>query len=203
MSHVLWGEEKKNKIKGWIQTCDVSEINAGYAKDEKRLYIVSADRTLEIEAKTVEEAKEFKIAFEILIQSQLAEQEKAAVIADSPAFKTLYSVCRKEHRELLCNGDVFKKWPAKSSLRKGSFTCRRLWCSPTVKKLSWGAISTSKEKGFILLSEVVYVMEDATDKLKFTVHAKGRSLDIEAKSIWIREKWIRALRFFIAYPYEQ
>jgi hypothetical protein len=46
---------------------------------------------------------------------------------------------------------------------------------------------------------MVQVLEDETDKLKFTIFSKDRSLDLEAKSAWVRDKWVKALRFWIEY----
>jgi hypothetical protein len=54
-------------------------------------------------------------------------------------------------------------------------------------------------KGSILLQDMVQVLEDDNDKLKFTIFSKARSLDLEAKSAWVRDKWVKALRFWIEF----
>jgi hypothetical protein len=75
--YLIWGSIDKENVKGYLATDDINEVNQGYGmKMQNRIYIVSADRTLEIETKTYEQAKNYKVAFEILIQMRAAEKEK-------------------------------------------------------------------------------------------------------------------------------
>jgi len=199
---VCWGDDTKENIKGYIPTRELTEINQGFGKNRNRFYIVSSTRTLELEAKTPGMAKEWVIAFQFLIQSHVAEDERKQEIANTSGFRDAVNKSRTEHTALLVAGDVFKKWPGKKKIQKGSFTVRKIWADTNLKNLNWGEINNTKDnkaKGFLVLDDMIQVQEDPKEELKFTVYAKGRSLDLEAKSPWVREKWVRALRFFIEF----
>jgi hypothetical protein len=132
-----------------------------------------------------------------LIQSCNAEQEQKKLLYTRAGMNNVINSAAEDYTKLLGEGDVFKKWPSKNkAIQKGSFTTRKLWASPNVDRLQWGDILTKKIMGFLLMQDVVYIHEDPIDKVKFTIFAQKRSLDLEAKSVWIREKWVRALRFF-------
>jgi len=98
-------------------------------------------------------------------------------------------------------GDVFKKWPTgqKTPFSLGKFTCRKLWATPIVDRLNWGETTpgNTKVRGCVLLEDMVEICEEPNDKAKFTIKVRGKSLDLEAKSPAIREKWVRAIRFFL------
>lgn len=53
--------------------------------------------------------------------------------------------------------------------------------------------------GFILTNDIVHIREDPTNQFKFTIYAQKRTLELESKSLIIRTKWIRALRFLIEF----
>jgi hypothetical protein len=100
----------------------------------------------------------------------------------------------------LTEGDVIKKWPGRKGLQKGSFTIRRIWADAKLQKICWGEIGqANKVKGFLELGQTVSIEEDEDDKegLKFTIVAEERSLDLEAKSSFTRDRWVRALRYLI------
>lgn len=61
---MVWGDEDKANVKGFIATTDIQEINQGFGKNKCRIYVVSAGRTLELEAKDSAMAKEWKTLFE-------------------------------------------------------------------------------------------------------------------------------------------
>jgi len=179
---VCWGDDTKENIKGYIPTRELTEINQGFGKNRNRFYIVSSTRTLELEAKTPGMAKEWVIAFQFLIQSHVAEDERKQEIANSTGFRDAVNKSRTEHTALLVAGDVFKKWPGKKKIQKGSFTVRKIWADANLAKLNWGEINNAKVRGYLVLDDMVQVQEDPKDELKFTVYAKDRSLDLEAKS---------------------
>jgi len=195
LDFLCWGED--TQVKGFMSTKEIEEINQGFGKNKNRIYVVSKIRTLELEAKDTKMAKDWKSAFEVLMKSCRLEQNKKNELQSAPEWKESIKVWTDEHANLLVAGDIFKKWPGKKKLQKGKFTCRKICCTPKLDKISWGDMGTSKVKGFLNFDEVVHVQEDPADKLKFAVIAKGRTLDLEAKSVWVREKWIRALRWFI------
>jgi len=199
LDFILWGDNDHNTVKGYIAAADVQEVNQGFGKNKCRIYLVTHARTLELECKSAEMAKEWMSAFEFLVQSQVFEKEKRKDLLKLDTLKKELDSCRAEHLKLLTEGDVFKKWPSRKMIQKGSFTIRRIWCGPKLDKVCWGDIGTNKVKGFIQMEDVVQVIEDFGDPeaLKFTVVAVARSLDLEAKSSYTRQRWVRAIRYFI------
>lgn len=81
----------------------------------------------------------------------------------------------------------------------GSFTTRLVWSPAVVDRLQWGDLMTKKVLGFVLIQDIVEVIEHKDDPLKFTVFTIKRSLDLEARNEQTRERWIKALRFFIEF----
>jgi len=196
---LLWGDPDKIHIKGGISTWEITEVNLGEGAGRRNwLYVVSQNRTLELEAKDSHMAKEWQIALQILLKSHYIEFDKARSITRNPQFKNLYIAFRKTHMNLLTKGDVFKKWPARTKSKKiRNFTVRKLWMSDNMERLIWGDIYSLRSRGSLFIADVVHITEDPDDPLKFCVEAFGRSLDLEAKTNGIREMWIRALRFVI------
>jgi len=146
----------------------------------------------------------------------LQEKERKELQSSKPDFQKKLNEAKAESTKVLVEGDMFKKWPggrkfeenqgmlsgALQKLRKGQgFTVRKVFAAPDLSQLNWSDHQTGKTKGYIALGDVVCVDEDETDKdkLRFTVFSKGRALDLEAKSVAAREKFVRALRFFIEY----
>ena len=197
--YLVWGSEDKMDVKGFISTADITEINQGFGKNKCRLYVVSPGRTLELEAKDGDIAKQWKDLFEMLHASSIAELNAKKKLYLRAGMSNWVNQLCEQNSKLLNEGDVFKKWPSKVGVQKGSETTRKIWSSSNVDRLQWGDIQTQKVMGFLLMNDVIYVQEDAQDKLKFTITAQKRSLDLEAKSQWVREKWVRALRFFVEF----
>eukprot|EP00808_Paulinella_micropora_P025388 g18432.t1 len=56
---ICWGE-KKDVIKGFFRTTELREVNQGLGKQKNRLYLVSATRTLELEASDTSLAEEWR-----------------------------------------------------------------------------------------------------------------------------------------------
>jgi len=54
-----------------------------------------------------------------------------------------------------------------------------------------------KNKGSLRLAQITQLIEEVKDEKKFIVVACKRSLELEAKSSEVRDKWVRALRFFV------
>jgi hypothetical protein len=113
---VVWGEEDKSLMKGYINTHDIQEINQGFAlKNKNRLYIVSPERTLELEAKDGLQAKEWKEMLELLIQLNMSELEQKKLLqsgAGGAAFQAKFGKAKAEYTKLVSTGSVFKKWSA-------------------------------------------------------------------------------------------
>jgi hypothetical protein len=57
--YVLWGSEDKQDVKGFIPTANIQEINQGFGKNKCRLYVVSPGRTLELDARDANNAKDW------------------------------------------------------------------------------------------------------------------------------------------------
>lgn len=199
--YILWGSDDKLEIKGFITTNEIQEINQGFGKNQCRLYIVSPSRTLELEAKDATTAKEWKALLEFLIQSNSAELGQKKYLYSLPGMNEAIITALKSYTILLNSGEIFKKWPASHKLQKGSYTNRKVWISNSMDRLQWGDIVTNKVMGFLLMEDIVYIAEsdDPLQKLKFTIQAQKRALDLEAKSVFIKEKWVRALRFFLEF----
>jgi hypothetical protein len=121
---VVWGDPDKSLIKGYINTHSIQEVNQGFAsKNKNRLYIVSPERTLELEAKDGQQAREWKEKLELLIQLNMSELEQkqalqqstggsaggGAASGTSSAFQSKFSKARAEYTKLICTGSVFKK----------------------------------------------------------------------------------------------
>lgn len=111
---VVWGEEDKSLVKGYINTHDIQEVNQGFAlKNKNRLYIVSPERTLELEAKDGLQAKEWKEMLELLIQLNMSELEQKRALQTGPgqqAFQAKFARAKAEYTKLISTGSVFKKW---------------------------------------------------------------------------------------------
>lgn len=203
---ILRGDEDKSLIKGYINTHDIQEVNQGFASKNKcRLYIVSPERTLELEAKDTTQAREWKERLELLIQLNMSELEQKQALQQSgaggQAFQAKFARAKAEYTKLICTGSVFKKWPGAGKL--GSFTTRLLWSPPAVDRLQWGDLMNKKVYGFVLLQDIVEVRAHPDDKLKFTLFAIKRSMELEARNEATREKWIKAMRFFIEFHNHQ
>jgi len=201
LDYLCWGDVEGFVVKGFMAVKEIQEINQGFGKNKSRIYVVAANRTLELEAKDTKIAKEWKAALENLMKSSKYEESKKKELLNSEEWKENKTKWEQEHTQLLVIGDVFKKWPGKKKLQKGKFTCRKIWSTPKLDRLSWGDIAQQgvKIKGFLSMDEIVQVQEDASDKLKFAIQCKERTLDLEGKSVWVREKWVRALRFYLAF----
>lgn len=197
LSCVMWGDVDRMTIKGSIPTSAIQEVNQGFGKNKCRLYIVSEGRTLEIEGKEVGMVNEWKQLIDLLLVLYRHESVARELMLKDEAVKHKIAILEQEYCKLLVQGDVFTKWPGKKKIQKGGSTSRRLWASDNLDRLQWGEIENNKVKGFLLMSDVVYVQQEPEDHVKFTVWALKRSLDLEAKSVWVREKWMRALNFFV------
>lgn len=191
--YLLWGDELKKEVKGFIPICDLQEINAGFStKQKNRLFIVSPDRTLELEAKDPQQSKEWMEMIETLIQLNMAELDFKSSLANSdPNFNDKFNQIKKNHIHLLNTGSIFKKWPGQNAL--GSFTTRLLWTPPTPDRLQWGDVVSKKIMGFVLMDDLVQIKCEgegnagkangavsaaggAEGDTKFTVMAMKRSL---------------------------
>lgn len=102
----------------------------------------------------------------------MAELDQKKQLSLNPAFSVRLKSSNDEYTHLLVTGDMFKKWPAKKKIQKGSFTTRLIWSSDAVDRLQWGEPATKSVMGFLLMQEVVHVQEDPTDKLKFTIFVR-------------------------------
>jgi hypothetical protein len=70
LDRILWGDEKKKKVRGYVMTCDVTAIRAGAEGSKKKdlaLTIVSATRLLELEAMDSQQKKVWTDALQWLI----------------------------------------------------------------------------------------------------------------------------------------
>ena len=47
------------------------------------------------------------------------------------------------------------------------------------------------------MQDIYYIENDLNSSLKFLIHSKGRYLELEAQSNIVKDKWLRALRYFI------
>lgn len=197
----MWGTEDKSLVKGYLNTHDIQEINQGVAgKNKNRLYIVSPDRTLELEAKDSSQAVAWKEMLEFLIQLNMSELEQKKLLqtgAGAAPFQAKYAKTRAEYTKLLSTGSVFKKWPGASKI--GSVTTRLVWSPLAVDRMQWGDLMTKKVMGFVLMQDIVEVREHPDDKLKFIVYALKRSLELEARNETTRDRWIKGIRFFIEF----
>ena len=110
----MWGEEDKSLIKGFINTHTIQEVNQGFMKNKNRLYIVSPERTLELEAKDGVQAKEWKEMLEFLIQLNMSELEAKRTLQTSgtsgQSFQAKFNKAKQEYTKLISTGSVFKKW---------------------------------------------------------------------------------------------
>jgi len=199
LDFLIWGDTDQVVVKGFICTADIQEVNQGFGRNKCRLYLVTSSRTLELEAKSVENAREWLEAFEFLIKSQTLEREKRTEILKAEGVSKELEISRQDHVRLLTEGDVFKKWPGKKMLQKGSFAIRRIWCDAKLDKIYWGDVANSKVRGFIQMEDIIHVVEDLTDPegLRFTLVAVERSLELEATTTFTRSRWVRAFRYFI------
>lgn len=185
-------------MKGFISTSDIQEINQGFAKNKNRIYIVSPERTLELEAKDATHAQEWKEMLELLIQLNMAELEQKKILQSAKGFDAKFERARADYTKLLSTGSVFKKSPGHGKVLAG-FTTRLLWSPPVPDRLQWGDLLTRKVLGFVLLQDIVHIQEDPIEKTKFTIYAMKRSLDLEARNEATREKWTKAIRFFVEF----
>jgi hypothetical protein len=199
LDHVLWGAHENEYIKGFLRAADISEVNQGFGKSKCHFFLVTQQRTLELEAKSPEIAAEWVKAFDFLILSQTFEKKKRSELDKILGLLPAIASFERVHFDLLKNGDVFKKWPGRKKIQKGSFQIRKIWADPQVTAIHWGEVGSTKSKGDVKLDTAVSVEEDDTDKeqLRFSLITEGRSLDLEAKSTGTRDQWVRALRYII------
>jgi len=201
LDHVVWGEHENENIKGFLRAADISEVNQGFGKNKCHFFVVTQSRTLELEAKTPEMATEWVKAFDFLVLSQTNERKKRAELDKVPGLLSAIESYKDFHHNLLKNGDVFKKWPGRKKIQKGSFQLRKIWADDKLTAIHWGELNSTKSKGEVKLDTAVSVEEDDSDKeqvgCKFSLITEGRSLDLEAKSSGTRDQWVRALRYVI------
>jgi len=199
LDHVVWGEHENENIKGFLRAADISEVNQGFGKSKCHFFLVTQHRTLELEAKTQETAAEWVKAFDFLILSQTNERKKRAELDKISGLLTAIDSYKDIHHQLLKTGDVFKKWPRRKKIQKGTFQLRKIWADDKLTAIHWGELNSAKSKGDVKLDTAVSVEEDESDKeqLKFSLITEGRSLDLEAKSPGTRDQWVRALRYII------
>jgi len=199
LDHVVWGEHENENIKGFLRAADISEVNQGFGKSKSHFFLVTQHRTLELEAKTPETAVEWVKAFDFLILSQTNERKKRAELDKISGLLTALDSYKDIHHQLLKTGDVFKKWPGRKKIQKGTFQLRKIWADDKLTAIHWCELNSTKSKGDVKLDTAVSVEEDESDKeqLKFSLITEGRSLDLEAKSPGTRDQWVRALRYII------
>jgi hypothetical protein len=197
LDHLCWGDIDKFTVKGFLRVAEITDITQGFGKNKFRFYVTTKDRTLELEGKSSDETNEWKNALHLLMQLNAIKRSEVKKLLEAPAVKKVQKLTRMSHCDLLKVGDIFKKWPGKKKIMKGTFTNRKLWCPKELNKLHWGDIQTHKIKGSLGFEDLIAVVEDRESALKLTVLSKGRSLDLEAKSVLIRERFARALRFVI------
>jgi len=199
LDHVVWGEHENENIKGFLRAADISEVNQGMGKSKSHFFVVTQHRTLELEAKSPEMAEQWVKAFDFLILSQTNERKKRSELDKITGLLSAIDSYKDIHYQLLKTGDVFKKWPGRKKIQKGSFQLRKIWADDKLTAIHWGELNSNKSKGDVKLETAVSVEEDDSDKeqLKFSLITEGRSLDLEAKSPGTRDQWVRALRYCI------
>lgn len=104
LDYILWGDELKETVKGFISVMDIQEINVGFGKNKCRLYIVSPSRTLELEARDLTHAKEWKQLLDFLIQSNMAELDQKRKVCDTPLFTSTLNKLTDDYTKLLREG---------------------------------------------------------------------------------------------------
>jgi len=201
LEYLVWGEpDNKSIIKGFIRTEDIQEINQGFGANRNRIYVVTKERTVELEATTTPLANKWRTGLELLMKYQKISDTKKQEILNSLDWKSNVKNYHEEHKKMMIEGDVFKKWPTgqKTPFTLGKFTCRKLWATSNLDRLNWGE-TTGKDKvrGCVLLEDMIEICEEPNDKSKFTIKARGKCLDLEAKSPALREKWVRGIRFIM------
>lgn len=99
-----------------------------------------------------------------------------------------------EYVELLKRGEIFKKY------RKGSHTVRHVALTPDLLRVQWSDLEPGEIRGFILLRDVADVQsysESGPSSTKFQIRAVKRNVDLDAKDVMTKFKWVTALQFVL------
>lgn len=196
--YLLWGDPDKSLVRGFLRTKDISTVNQGFAEQRVRLFVTAPSRTLEIEARNTEMAKDWCDAIEFVIKVYHRGDELRNKQKNEGNYQQQLQAKRQEYVELLVRGEIFKKWPHTMGLYK-STSVRRVFYDANTQQLLWGEISTNKVKGDLPLSDVVQIIHDidAENDLKFAILAMDRTLYLEAKNTHTKDKWCEALQFLV------
>jgi len=197
LDHVLWGDTDKGLVRGFLRTANLTEVTKGNGSD-KRIFLLSTERTLELEAQSFVDCKEWLLAFQFLLEAQITFDEKQQQRKAQPGYKEDFEAAKQAYAGLLTRGDVFKKWPHKMGFHKSS-SVRKVWCTPNLDQLQWGDTKSLKVKGNVLIHDIVDIIEDSDPKNenKFALVCKDRYLNLEAKDEMVKKQWVQALRFFL------
>lgn len=200
LDRIIWGSSDQWTVKGCLAVHDVTEIYNGVGPLQEQLNVVTPSRTLEFRANTLAEAQQWKKALDtMLLLATATYLKRNEWLISGGQWEPVVRAYRQEYAALLTEGDVFKKWPEKRTFSAGGVS-RKIWASPDLSSLNWGEFEQqAKAKGSILIEDIAFIREEGVDQCKFFVVSIGRTLELEAKSPQVRDKWVRALRFFLAF----
>jgi len=112
LDFLCWADaDNKSVIKGFVRTEEIQELNQGFGANRNRIYVVTKERTLELEAGSTPLANKWRMGLELLMKYQKISEAKRQEILNSAEWKQNVKSYTDEHRNCLITGDVFKKWP--------------------------------------------------------------------------------------------
>jgi len=189
LDHLCWGDSDKKTVRGFMLLYDIKKVVKTVEGKSYRIELNSMDRTLELEAKTALMMDEWAEAFEYAcaVTSRLRREAEATD-----------KVSERFYQQVLRTGETFKKWPAGRQFKKNAHQVRKLISDHPLQTLFWGDPVTNYVKGSLAMFDITEIQEVQNDDCKFTVHTKGRYLDLEARSAQTRTNWINALRWYVA-----
>jgi len=192
LDKLLWGDEQKKEIKGFLKSAAIIEVNRGHDKTKLRIYLVSINRTLELEARDPAMHNEWMSAFKYLTQAAQKAEERLNELRESEEFVRGIQAKAKKYADFLRAGAVFRKFK-----RGTSETTRHIWFSANMDRVMWGDVGTHKPKGDILVEDMVSVKD--VGAVRLSIFAIDRELELEAKDEAMKLQWLDALGFWITY----
>lgn len=130
-----------------------------------------------------------------LPQYQKHFQKKIKEVTSSTYFKSNFAEVSRTQLGILERGIRVKKWPAQKRfyqtvarrtnerwLVNRKPMLRRLQLDSRVSRLVWRDLSSGKDKGFLLLKDLLEVHHDPDNGNRFALRSKGRTLELEFHS---------------------
>jgi len=193
LTKIAWATPgDKKSIHGFFKTSEITGIETGSGKSKMRLFIVSPERSLELEAPDTVVLAEWVKAVRLLMELGGIEREEEALRTASPESTRYFEKIRNTYKLALVKGEMFK-----IVTRGSSSTTKHVYFTPDMQNLAWKELDENKVLGAIPVSEIFQVIsEKSKSDNKLTIVAKKKYMSLEAKDSEAKHNFINSFSYW-------